>query len=504
MSSLKAIVCISAFSTSISLSAQVNKPRVTEKKGSPNVIIILADDQGYGGVNCYPHKKKIITPNIDRLAAEGAMFRQGYTSGTMSAPTRAGLLTGKYQQSFGFYYLNDGHAGGIPLEQKTIAELLKQQGYKTGMVGKWHVGDFDRCHPNKRGFDYFFGFMNGLHDYFNPVVGHTWDGGPEGLAFIMENNEPVAQIKYLTYEFTDRAVDFIKENAGNPFFLYLSYNAIHSPLEAPVELIDKYADNMKHRTRDDVTRAMTAALDEGVGKVVSTLNKLGIRENTLIFYLSDNGGAPHSDVWILRGHKGSPFEGGIKVPFIMNWKGTIPPEQIINDPVISIDIAPTILGTLSVPHDFMHGVDLLPWVTDKPNTAPHDILFWSGELRHDKRINNEYKLEDNKFAIRKGKWKLVSDPSQVKHWDLYNLEVDPGEKNGLRNKYPEKVAELYKIYLDWIKTCPPAMYRTSKIKRPNGKTLIDQFQEKYIKIYGEPANLSPGGYIPKVVEDLSK
>jgi len=462
----------------------VSQPK---QKNQPNIILIVSDDQGYGGLNCYPHTKRVITPNLDQLAANGIQFMQGYTSGHVSSPTRAGLMTGKYQQSFGFYGLSEPHVGGIPQSETILPQYLRKLGYKTGMVGKWHLGDFERTHPVNMGFDYFYGFVSGQHDYFNPVVGHSWEGGSDGLCFMMEGMEPVVSMKYTTYEFTDRSVDFIKKNVSEPFFLYLAYNAIHEPLQAPDELVKKYADNPAKPTTDDKVMAMTVALDEGVGQVIKTLKELKIYENSVIIYLSDNGGAPFSDNWILRGSKGSYYEGGIRVPFIMSWPSQLPKGIKYNHPIISIDIAPTILSIVGRHEKEMHGVNLIPYLKGEKNGEPHEVLFWSAALKGEK-------IERNEFAIRQGKWKLVSDPRIVKDYNLYDIEKDPGEKNGLKDKYPEKYEELYQLYLNWIGGMPPSL-ATKDNRRLNGNNLIKQYNEKIKDLKGKKPVLTPGGYI---------
>jgi len=441
-----------------------------ETKDKPNIIIILADDQGYGGVNCYPHNKRVITPNIDNLAKSGVRFTQAYTSGHVCAPTRAGLMTGRYQQRFGFYGLAEPHVGGLPNNERILPQLLKEFGYTTGLVGKWHLGDYERSHPLNKGFDYFYGFIGGQHDYFNPIVGHSWEGGSDGLAFIMEGKEPVATMRYSTYEFTDKAIDFINKNSNQPFFLYIAYNAIHSPLQVPEELVKKYADNPDDPDRDDIVKAMTIALDRGVGDVIENLKKLNILENTIIFYFSDNGGATFSDNWNLRGSKGSYYEGGIRVPFIVSMPGNLPQGEIYNEPVISLDIAPTILGLLSEKKYSMDGVNLFPYVKGTNTEVPHEQLYWSVKKKG-------LTPETNEFAVRQGKWKLVSDPRIVKDCNLYNIETDPSESIGLKEQYPEKFEELYQSYLEWINQMPPSLVNENN-RRLNGNKLIKIYRKK--------------------------
>lgn len=446
----------------------------------PNVIVIVADDQGYGGVNCYPHTKPVSTPHIDALAASGVRCMQAYTSGNLSSPTRAGLMTGKYQQTFGNYGLAATSVGGVPPEEKMLSEYLRPKGYATAVFGKWHLGDYIRNHPNNRGFDQFFGFIDGMHDYWDPVVGNKWDGMWDGFEMTFDNFDPAIKMDYATYEFTKRSVDFIEKNADRPFFLYVPYNAIHSPLQAPKELVDRIARNPAKPTPDEILWAMTAALDQGVGDIVAALERLHIRDNTIIFYLSDNGGVQHTgDNGPLRGYKGSFYEGGIRVPFIVSYPGVIPAGQVYQEPVISIDIAPTILSLASLPHRQMHGVDLMPYLTGKNKRPPHDVLLWCSS----RRVNPNPAIHN--FAIRQGRWKLVSDPHQQKEWNLYDLEKDPGEQEGLKERHPEKYKELFAIYLDWAKTLPDDIAENGQA-RFRGARLLEIYNNK-CKEAGLPA-----------------
>lgn len=466
------LLLLSAGPLFISLTANAQKTNHVKKGDKPNVIILLADDQGYGGVNCYPHHKRVITPNIDELAKGGVQFMQAYTSGHVSSPSRAGIFTGQYQQNFGFYGLGEPHVGGIPQDTKMLAEYMKDMGYATACVGKWHMGDYLRTHPSNRGYDYFCGFIGGQHDYFAPEIGHSWEGGSHGLSFIMENFSPIPEMKYSTYEFTDRAISFIENNRNHPFFLHLAFNAIHGPIEAPEDLIRLYADDSENPNRDDVVRAMTVALDNSIGRIVEKLKELGIRENTLIFYLSDNGGATFSDNWNLRGSKGSYYEGGIRVPFIVNWPNRIPKDKKYDKPIIATDIAPTILSAAEYDGKTeMDGVNLLPFITTKTQKVPHDIIYWSIEHK------NDITVEVNEFAVRQGKWKLVSDPRLEKDCNLYDIDADPFERNGLKDKYPKKYQEMYQHYLSWIKTKPASILHNGN-ERLNGNSLIKIFNVK--------------------------
>jgi arylsulfatase A-like enzyme len=448
----------------------------------PNVVVILVDDQGYGGVSCYPHHKIVETPNIDKLAQEGVKFTQGYAAFLACAPTRASILTGYHPAKLGFYSLTEPAVGGIPNEYQLVSERLKPLGYKTGIVGKWHVGDYLRNHPNNRGFDYSYVFIEGQHDYFDPIVGHSWEGGAETLAFILEDMKPVAKMKYTTYEFTDKAISFIEENANNPFYLYLAYNAIHAPLQAPDELIRRHAVDPDHLTEADTVRAMTAALDDGVGQVMNTLERLGIDDNTIVFYLSDNGGAPFSDNWIFSGSKGSFYEGGIRVPFIMRWPAKVPKGVVYHRPVVSFDIASTIMAAVNNPCPDMDGVDLTPYIRNEKEGNPHDILYFSTHKDFRSPVSS------NTFAIREGKWKLVSDPFIVRNCNLYDVEADPAEQKGLKDKFPEKYNELLIKYLTWINKMPESLVKNGDL-RLNGNALIFEYEKEVQKLTGKKPRL---------------
>jgi arylsulfatase A-like enzyme len=396
----------------------------------PNIVLIVADDLGYaelGVQGC----KDIPTPNIDSIARSGVRFTDGYVSCPICAPTRAGLMTGRYQQRFGFE-TNPGPEAyaaenfGLPRTETTLAERLKTLGYPTGMVGKWHLGFKADLTPPRRGFDEFFGFLGGANNYLPGAARNT----------ILRGMEPVAEKEYLTDAFGREAVAFIEKNKGRPFFLYLPFNAVHSPLQA----IEKYSVRFPKIPEGNrrTYAAMTAAMDDAVGRVLETLRKNGLEENTLIFFLSDNGGpTPQttSSNLPLRGYKGQVYEGGVRIPFMMQWKGTLPAGKVDRRPVISLDLHATALaaaGATSKPEMKLDGVDLVPYLTAKSAGAPHDTLYWRFHAQR---------------AIRRGDWKLVA--SRGTAWELYNLAEDIGEKNDLAAKMPGKVEELEEAWQAW-------------------------------------------------------
>jgi arylsulfatase A-like enzyme len=408
-------------------------------KQPPNILFIAVDDLGYaelGVQGC----KDIPTPNIDSIAQNGIRFTNGYVSCPVCAPTRAGWLTGKYQQRFGFEF-NPGGAPqeefGLPTTELTIAERLKKLGYATGCFGKWHLGFKKELHPMNRGFDEFYGFLGGGHPYL-PTSGAKRFG-------ILRGFEPVTKFEFTTMDFAKEALSFIERHRNQPFFVYLAFNAVHAPLQAPEEYIAKF----KHITNPtrQIFAAMLSALDDAVGMVLAKLRELELEENTLIFFISDNGGptrqtSSRNDP--LRGFKGQVLEGGIRVPFLMQWKGHLPAGKVYEHPVIALDICPTILAAVGaeIPKE-LDGVNLLPYLTGEAKGEPHTALFW--------RYGRQW-------AVRAGDFKLVCCPQEFgsEEPQLFNLAEDIGEKTNLAPKMPQKVEELKAMYDEWnAKNIPP-------------------------------------------------
>ncbi|MGE5608113.1 MAG: sulfatase-like hydrolase/transferase, partial [Bacillota bacterium] len=311
----------------------------------PNVIVILIDDLGYADLSCHS-ATDVQTPNIASLAKNGIDFTQGYVSAPQCSPSRAGLLTGRYQQRFGHEWnaapKEASATVGLPLSQRTLADVFKANGYATGMVGKWHLGLNPYFHPLKRGFQEFFGFLDSSHDYFYKPD-HAHDP-------ICRGYTPVVEKEYLTDAFTREAVSFIQRHKNEPFFLYLPYNAVHVPLEAPpTKYLDRFAHIEKEKRR--LFCAMLAAVDDGVGAVLSTLRQLNLEEDTLVFLVSDNGGPTagnSSRNTPYRGGKGGLGEGGIHVPFLAQWKGHLPAGKEYAQPIISLDVFPTALAAAGI------------------------------------------------------------------------------------------------------------------------------------------------------------
>jgi arylsulfatase A-like enzyme len=417
-----------------------------EKKPSrPNILVILADDLGYGDISLHG-SKEITTPNIDSLAKNGVRCTSGYVSGPYCSPTRAGLMTGRYQQRFGHEFnpklLARGGAGqGLSTREVTIAARLKAAGYATGIVGKWHLGEEKVFHPLNRGFGEFYGFLPGAHNY------RQTDDKAYGP--IYRGRKRVEFEGYLTDVFTREAMAFIDRHQKEPFFLYLPFNAVHTPLQATDSRLKKFA-HIKNPTRRTYL-AMTAALDEAVGKVLDNLRTTGLEENTLIFFLSDNGGpigkfAPNGSTNTpLRGSKGDTWEGGIRVPFLVQWKGKLQAGKVYDHPVIQLDIHATALATAGVaikPEWKLDGVNLLPFLQGKNADPPHDALYWRfGEQMAIRR--GDWKLVRPDLATNAGFGKIAREPM------LFNLARDSGEKTDLAAKHPEKVKDLQARWQKW-------------------------------------------------------
>jgi arylsulfatase A-like enzyme len=401
----------------------------------PNILFIVADDQGYGETEPFGDKQ-IPTPNIDTIAKNGIKFTQGYVTCPLCGPSRAGLLTGRYQQRFGFEANCGPHPDpnfGVPTSETMLPKMLKQVGYQTGAIGKWHLGFSPDKHPNSRGFDSYFGFLGGAHNYF--------DVGKD--APILRNRTQVGTYHYLTTEFGNEAVKFIDNNSSQPFFLYLAFNAVHAPLQAPPEIEARFA-NIKDPRRKSYA-AMTSAMDDEIGHVLDALHRHGLENNTLVVYISDNGsprGAPASNK-PLRGFKSEVYEGGIRTPWIIQWKGVLPAGTVYDKPVISLDLMPTVLaitGAKLPEGDKIDGKNLLPYLTGKDTSRPHDVLYW------------RYDDYTNQGAIRKGDWKMLF---HTKHedkstpWELYNLATDIGESQNVAAEHPDVVKELSDAWKKW-------------------------------------------------------
>jgi len=416
----------------------------TSRERSPNLIILFSDDAGYADFG-FHGSHLIRTPNLDRLADSGIRFTNGYVTASVCSPSRAGMMTGRYQQRFGHELNLPGvpdpavpdSARGLPLSERTIADWLSEGGYATGLVGKWHLGLEDHFHPTKRGFDEFFGMRKGSGPYYA--------GSNRTIETGMDSVHPDS-LGYLTDEFGDRAVDFIDRHRDEPFFLFVSFTTPHTPMHAREDLLPEELPRFETEIRARYS-AMMRSLDDNVGRILEALEERGLRENTLVFFANDNGGAMPFNGSLnapLRGAKGTALEGGNRVPFVMSWPGRIPSGQQFDEPVITLDILPTFLAAagLGLPADrTLDGVDLMPYLTGLTESAPHDTLFWKMQWG---------------AAVRAGDWKLVRTPNG-EHW-LFDLDDDVSESNDLAAQHPEKVAALRRSLESWESTHPAPIW----------------------------------------------
>jgi arylsulfatase A-like enzyme len=400
----------------------------------PNIVLILADDLGYRDISCYG-SERIQTPHIDSIAAKGVRFTDGYATAGTCSPSRAALMTGLYQQRFGFEFNTRGptlitgevNLRGLDPEALTVADVLQNAGYATGIIGKWHLGFLNQFHPTSRGFDEFFGILNGASSYFHSPL--------RKRSPVYRGTKQIVEEEYLTDALAREAVSFIDRHHKHAFFLYVPFNAVHDPLEAPAKLKEQFAEAESEEWQAYL--AMTSALDDAVGAILAALAKHDLEEETLVIFLSDNGAAKYlkiGDNSPFRLGKLYLFEGGIRVPFMMKWPGNIPAGTVNSLPVSSLDLAPTIAASAGV-KDWKDmrtdGVNLTPWLTGEKDNPPHQHLFWrNGPNR----------------AVRRGQWKMIQVGSHV--W-LFNLRTDPGEITNLSSKHPGIVQELRDAFEQW-------------------------------------------------------
>ena len=395
----------------------------------PNILLILCDDVGYGEFG-FQGCKDIPTPHIDSIAKNGIRFTQGYVSGPYCSPTRAGLLTGRYQTRYGHEFNGQGPKFGLPLSERTLADLLKRLGYATCAIGKWHLGFESQFRPMNRGFDEFFGTLANT-PFYHPKQFVDSRLSPE----VREIADPKF---YTTEAYGERAVDWLEKHRKGPWFLYLPFNAQHAPLQAPQKYLDQFA-NIKDEKRRTFA-GMMAAMDDAVGRVLAKIREMGQEEDTLIIFLSDNGGPTQqtsSHNGVLRGFKATTLEGGVRVPFCMQWKGRLPAGKVYEHPIIQLDMLPTCVNAAGGKIDpawKLDGVDLLPYLTGANKERPHDTLYW--------RFGEQW-------AIRKGDYKLVVSRIDGPEARLFNLAKDIGEAKDLMASEPQKAKELKDLYDAW-------------------------------------------------------
>ncbi len=445
----------------------------------PNVVLFLTDDQGYGDLSCMG-ATDFRTPHLDQMAARGARFTDWYSNSPVCSPSRAALLTGRYPGNAGVRSILAGHrtATGLPPGVPTLATALRDLGYQTAMFGKWHLGLAPGSRPEDHGFDEWFGFLAGCIDYYshifywgmnrggpgNDPTHDLWQGGVE----VFENG------RYFTDLVTERAVAWLRQAAksGQPFFLYVPYNAPHYPMHAPKEHLDRFPDLPPDRR---IMAAMLSAVDDSVGAILAELERQGVLEDTCCAFTSDNGPSRETRNWLdgrtdpyyggttggLKGHKFSLYDGGIRMPAILTWPARVPAGQVLDAPCASMDIFPTILAAAGgEPGRYeLDGTDLLPHVADG-QPLPERDLFWE--------MNNQ-------TAVRRGKWKLVlngqlvegAPPEDAVH--LADLQADRAESTNLKDEHPDVTRELTQAAETW-RTALEERWQSQFVPNANGTT----------------------------------
>ena len=445
----------------------------------PNIIVIISDDQGYADVG-FHGSKEIFTPNIDRIANNGVFFTEGYVSYAVCSPSRAGLITGRYQNRFGYtrniLLAPKDSLMGLPLTEQTLPEVLNNVNYKTKAIGKWHLGAHESLVPEKRGFDEFFGFLIGGHRYFPDDL--TLNDLTEArrqmdgyITRIYDNGKRIDTKKYLTEELSDNAVNFIDDNSDNPFFIYLSYNAPHTPLQATQRDLERnsHIDIEKRRTY----AAMVSSMDDGIGLILDKLEEKNISDNTIVIFFSDNGGVEwynFSDNGPLRGIKGDFFEGGIRVPFVMQWPKKIRAGIKYDKPIIALDIFATVASAAKAEKyikNKIDGVNLLPYLNGDKNESPHEYLYWKNP---DKDID----------VVRDERYKYLRIKNEEYVFDLKNdmseesniIDSSKPIYNRLKSKFKEWEKDMIDpIFMDlgmgkeYNKLNPDRWYKTIKEKQ---------------------------------------
>nr|WP_237742364.1 sulfatase [Gayadomonas joobiniege] len=436
----------------------------------PNILFILSDDAGYHDFG-FHGSQTMKTPNLDMLAEQGILFKQAYVSAAVCGPSRAGILTGQYQQKFGYeennvpgYMSESGTTGddmGLPLDLKILPEYLKEQGYQTALIGKWHQGNADRFHPTKRGFDYFYGFRGGARSYYEfnekNKTSRDEDYLEQGFKNYKESKD------YLTKALADSTIEFIEDNQNKPFFAFLSFTAVHTPMEAIPEDLAQFPDlSGKRKT----LAAMTLAMDREIGRVLSKLDQLGLADNTIVVYTNDNGGPSDTNASNnapFSGTKANHYEGGIRVPFILRWPNLKTDLKTYNSPIITLDLLPTFVhaaGGNVGNNQALDGVNLIPYLEGKKSPPAHQRLYWKKE---------------NRGAIRDGDWKLLRFPDRPA--ELYQIAEDPAEQNNLAYQYPEKVKALYKALFDWELTLERPLWQLKREFEGKAMQRIDSYRQ---------------------------
>ena len=458
----------------IAVAAALTSSAQAQKTASPpNIVIFLADDLGYGDLGIQGDKQAV-TPNIDALAAKGVRLTDFYANHPVCSPSRAALMTGIYQHRMGFEQnsgspQNTSPKFGITADRKTLPERLKAAGYATGMFGKWHVGFTPERVPTARGFDTFYGFLSGAHAYTpkpNAPAGGGQGGDFGGGQTMLRGTVPEPMPAHTTEAFADNAVAFIDANKQRPFFVYLPFNAVHSPMDTTKLYSDRFAE-VKDETRR-IHLAQLSALDDAVGKVVGELDKQGLLDNTLIIFSSDNGGPTQettSSNGPLNGVKGLVLEGGIRVPTIFSWKGHLPQGKVIPTMSMGFDLTATTLKAAGVlPARGLDGVDLMPYLTGARTGEAHKALFWRSGTQG---------------AVREGDWKLIR-VGEARH--LFNLKADIGERHDLAKSDPKRVAAMDKTWTSWSSQMMAPQWRRNELAGgdPDNRAMVTKAIQAFI------------------------
>lgn len=451
--------------------ASVDGPSRSEK---PNIVILFADDLGYGGLGVQGDTEAV-TPHIDALAAGGVRLTDYYANHPVCSPSRAALLTGVYQHRMGFEFnsgspQNTSPKFGIAQDTPTLPERLRSAGYATGAFGKWHVGFSPATVPQARGFEQFYGFLSGAHP-FTPegADGRRGAGGGNeaGRTQILRGTMPAPMPTHTTAAFAEEAVSFIKANRDRPFFVYLPFNAVHAPMDTTSAYLAKFA-HVKDTTRR-THLAMLAAMDDAVGRVMQTLREEGLEEETLVFFASDNGGPTQqttSSNGPLNGVKGLVLEGGIRVPAIVRWKGTLPEGRVSSTLSMGFDITATSLSAAGVmPQTGLDGVDLLPYLTGARQGDAHQALYWRAGPQG---------------AIRSGSWKAIKNGAV---WHLFDLSTDLGERKDLATNQSRRLEQMKTSWTTWSGQMKDPLWVRNELAGgdPGGNRTSVEAIERFIK-----------------------
>ncbi|MGY3791207.1 sulfatase family protein [Aquimarina sp. 433] len=468
-----------------SVQVEVNNQNIIEssKSDRPNIVLILCDDLGYSDVG-FNGSEDIKTPELDALASNGIIFSSAYVAHPFCGPSRAALMTGRYPHQIGSQYnlprAHNNAEKGISLQETFISKVLQQAGYYTGAIGKWHLGTITKYHPNNRGFDDFYGFLGGGHNYFPEQFKAAYQeqkdaGNTEIWDYITPleyNGAEVDENEYITDALSREASKFVNKASEkeSPFFLYLSYNAPHTPLEAKEEDLKVYA-HIKDEKRKTYA-AMVHAVDRGVGQLINTLEKTEQLENTLIVFLSDNGGRTDQggNNFPLRGRKGNTSEGGIRVPMFFHWPKKITKGKTFDYPVSALDFYPTFAGLAKIElpdHKIVDGKDI--W---------SDLIVGGNPRKGAPILTLRHRKTSNEVGVRLDHWKAYK-PERAP-WKLYDIEKDIGEENDISNQHPDILKELIEKSNEWAKThSDPEWFHDEETEENWYKMKMPKFEETF-------------------------